>query len=270
MENIPDQDSTGRYPFRVFISYSHEDRHLVEKMVGVLKELGLHPLWDRDIHPGTPFTDAIKDLIGRSHLFIPIITKNAQERPWVHQETGYALAINIPILPIAIEGEDLPDDIIAQLQAIVVRSELEDLRERLQEINLERLIIPSPRKPHAIVEVADWPETRAELMLRYLYWVTDLDVCGWVRHRAGASTFSIPDRDINDPIWKARDGVYDGKPPRSDYFHSLQREERRALERHVLGCGGCLMIGKPEVISEDRVHSQDVRAWKASENSLTR
>jgi hypothetical protein len=245
-------NQASRYPYRVFISYSHKDRDLVERMAEILQSIGLQPLWDRDIHPGTPFTDQIKDLIARAHLFIPLITSNSQERPWVHQETGYAQAINIPILPIALEGQGLPGDMIAQLQAVTVRPGLEDFIEQLAEVNLDRLVLPAPRRPHAIIDVADWPETRAELMGQNIQWVTDLGVCGRVRHRAASTTFSIPDREINDPIWKARDGFYDGTPPRSDYFYHLQLEERRALERHARQCGCSLMMGDPEIIGESR------------------
>src|SRR5436190_6072401 len=104
------------HPFRVFVSYAHEDRAEAEAVVAVLKGLGLCAVWDRDIRPGLPFTDAIKDDIASCHLFLPIITANARERPWVHQETGYAMGIGIPVLPVAI-GDDVPGELIAQLQA---------------------------------------------------------------------------------------------------------------------------------------------------------
>lgn len=249
-----DSDSAPpeRYPFRVFISYSHKDRDLVTRMVGILESIGLQPLWDKNIHPGMPFTDEIKDLIARAHLFIPLITQNAQERPWVHQETGYAQALNIPILPIALEGQDIPNDMIAQLQAVVVKPGMEDLIARLQAIDLERLVLPEPHKPRAVMEVADWPESRAEMMIRYLQWVTDLGVCGQVRFRASSTTFSIPDKEINHPVWKARDGVFAGETPRSDYFHHLQREELRAMERHVISCGVSLIMSHPANIAAHR------------------
>lgn len=238
--------------FRVFISYSHSDKALVIRMAEILERNGLQALWDKDIHPGSPFTDEIKELISRSHLFIPLITEHAQNRPWVHQETGYAQALNIPVLPVALEGQNLPADMIAQLQAITVKPSLEDLADKLRQIDIERLVIPPPQKPHDIVAVADWPETRAEYMIRHIKWVTDQGIWAKVRHRAGSTTFSIPDRDLSDVVWKARDGVFDGKPQRSDYFHSLQREEKRALEQHAVECGCLLIMGHPNLITIQR------------------
>jgi hypothetical protein len=226
------------YPFRVFISYAHADIDLVLRIVGILETLGLQPLWDKNIRPGTPFTDAIKDLIAQSHVFIPLITENSQSRPWIHQEAGYAIALNIPVVPIAIGN--LPSEMIASLQAISVSPDLEDLPARLHDINLERLVLPNPPKPRAMMEIAEWPEKRAELMVSYAQWVIDLGDYGYVRHLGTSSTFSIPDCDLDDPLWKDRDGT----ASRSDYYHYIQREERRILERHAR-VAGCSLIVDP-------------------------
>jgi hypothetical protein len=228
------------YSFRVFISYAHADIDLVLRIVGILESLGLQPLWDKNIRPGTPFTDAIKGLIARSHVFIPLITENSQSRPWIHQEAGYAIALNIPVVPIAIG--DLPSEMIASLQAISVSPDLKDLPARLHEIDLERLVLPNPPRPRAMIEIAEWPEKRAEMMVGYAQWVIDLGGCEYVRHLGTTSTFSIPDCDLDDPIWKDRDGT----ALRSDYYHYIQREERRILERHARGAG-CSLIIDPTV-----------------------
>lgn len=53
---------TFDYPYRVFISYAHADSELAEKIARIFANLGLIPLWDKNIRPGTAFTEAIKDL----------------------------------------------------------------------------------------------------------------------------------------------------------------------------------------------------------------
>lgn len=58
----------SEHPFRVFISYSHADIEIVRKMAALLEEMGLHPLWDKDIHPGTPFTDTIRKPVSQLPL----------------------------------------------------------------------------------------------------------------------------------------------------------------------------------------------------------
>src|ERR1700687_1772072 len=112
--------------YRVFVSYSHEDVREFTKLKRALEHRKLCVLSDRNIGAGTPFTDAIKGLIAHAHLFIPLITKNAQRKPWVHQETGFAMARNIPILPIVLKNARMPAEMIAQLQAIKVRDSLSD------------------------------------------------------------------------------------------------------------------------------------------------
>ena len=96
--------------YRVFISYSHDDHDIFERLKTALeaRPFKLLVLSDRNIGAGSPFTDAIKGLIIHAHLFIPLITKNSKKRPWVHQETGFAMAHNIPILPIVLKGAGVP------------------------------------------------------------------------------------------------------------------------------------------------------------------
>ena len=92
------------YKYRVFISYSHEDRKLVEKLVMGLEENGMIPMWDEDLPVGLGYTEQIKDFIVHANIFVPIITEASSKRGWVHQEFGYAMALNVPVLPITLEG----------------------------------------------------------------------------------------------------------------------------------------------------------------------
>lgn len=182
--------NTQPHPFRVFIAYSHKDHELVEKIVAVLEEdFGLNPVWDRHIHPGMPFTDAIREMIASAHLFIPLLTENSKERPWVHQETGYAMALNVPVLPIATAG-CLPEELAAQLQAIEI-TDAEDLRQQLQEVDFERIIFPSRTRLQNISQEAFWPEERTELLARYADLAVELARGGILISQAVRSTFLL-------------------------------------------------------------------------------
>jgi hypothetical protein len=83
------------YHFRVFLSYAHADRGKVERIDVLLREIGLTPVWDRDIAGGTAFDDGIRRRIAQAHVFMPLLTSNSREQPWVHQEIGYALGIGV-------------------------------------------------------------------------------------------------------------------------------------------------------------------------------
>ena len=225
-----------KHRFRIFVSYASEDRPLAIKLVEALRILKLNAMCDMDIRPGTPFTDAIKGLISNAHIFMPIITENSQKRPWVHQETGFAMALNIPVLPIAVNT--LPAEMISQLQAISISYDGSDLSQQISQVNFDQIVLPPPPRLHSNTEIADWPETRTELMARYANHITELGASGEVRQRGALSSFCIPNKDLDDEIWKQREG----ERPRSPYYLTLLRDERRALERHARDSGCKLMI----------------------------
>ena len=102
--------------YRVFISYSHQDAELVDRISSILEENGLQPMLDSDFASGQGFTNQIKNFIAHSHVFMPVITKDSSNRGWVHQEIGYAMALNVPVLPVC-RGE-MPGQMISHLQAI--------------------------------------------------------------------------------------------------------------------------------------------------------
>jgi hypothetical protein len=198
--------------------------------------MGLTPVWDKYIRPGAPFTEAIKGFIHHAHIFMPIITEHASRRPWVHQETGYAMALNIPILPVAVDS--VPGEMTAQLLAVVVRSDFSDFAERLAGVDLEQVVSQPALTAFRDVEVTSYAENRTEMLARSAQRVMDLGAFGRVRQRAALSSFSIPDRLTGDPIWAKREG----NVARSAFYHNLQRAERRTLEQHARRAGCDLII----------------------------
>jgi len=66
-----------------------------------LKRAAAWPIWDEQLNPGARFRDEIRELIPSADVFLVILTDWSAARPWVLQETGFALAANIPIIPIS-------------------------------------------------------------------------------------------------------------------------------------------------------------------------
>ncbi len=58
-----------REALRVFISYSHQDRGLVEQVERVLRANGLDTLWDQNFEFGHGFPEQIKNFIAHAHVF---------------------------------------------------------------------------------------------------------------------------------------------------------------------------------------------------------
>jgi hypothetical protein len=251
----PAPEEPGTYPYRIFVSYAHEDEEQAQRLVDYLRGLGVVPLWDADIGAGTAFTETIKEMIASAHLFMPLLSQNAQRRPWVHQEVGFAMGINIPVLPMALDN--LPGEMLAQLQAVRLGPDLGDLRQRLTPQLLERTVRSAGRH-FTVTQVADWQETRTELMGQYAERFLEQGRYGRVRQRAPLSSFSIPNCAHTDPVWQ----WVGGEGERALYYRSLLRQERESLERHarVAGCSLILSPGldlpRPATVAADGRHDR--------------
>jgi TIR domain len=228
--------------YRVFLSYSHSDKKVAKKIVKKLQNLNLTVLWDEEIRPSVPFSNSIKNMITYSHLFISLITNKSKYSPWVHQEIGYAVAINIPILPIAIGN--LPKGMIKQIHAVTLDIELESFDKIINLDFIKETIENKPSPSLEIVKVAYLPEKRTEFMAKYANGVIDRGNYGKVRQIGPFSSFSIPDTEVDDKMWKIRDN-------RDKHYHNLQREERISLEKHVEQ-RGCKLIIDPSLIFTGR------------------
>lgn len=234
--------------YRVFISYSHKDRALVEKIAHILEKNGLSPVWDKHILEGEYFHDRIKSLISHSHVFMPVITPASSKRGWVHQEIGYAMALNIPVLPISIGS--FQGAMLQQILAVTLDEALSDAESRLTYKVFDNLVKNFSNPSFALYHCADDAETRARMMAEYANEVINCEFYGHVRQKGGLSSFHIPNKSFSNPAWADRylPNI------KSDSHIKGQFEERIALERHAVE-EGCSLIVFPEwmhyVISEN-------------------
>ncbi len=232
------------HPYRVFVSYSREDREMVENLVISMERSGLRPVWDRDIRPGDPFSEVIKHGISHAHVFIPVLTRKGVKRPWVHQETGYAMGLEVPVLPIAV-GQ-VPKQMIADLHALEVSPELTDLVGEVLAEAIESLLNREPQESEATFRAAPLPEMRAELLARYTRQATKLNPFGHafgpMRQAGALSSFCLPKDPPDHPVWVLRDG----RLPRSKFLYERLQKERLAFEEYVRG-HGCDLILDPSI-----------------------
>jgi hypothetical protein len=235
--------------YRVFISYSHEDQSMVERIAAIISRNGLQPMWDRNFAYGQGFHEQIKNFIPHTHVFVPVLTKTADARKWVHQEIGYAMALHIPVLPIAVE--ELPGEMIQLIHALRMEgNDLETLSPHLSKEAVEALIERHARTFQALYECADLPEDRARKMAAYADDVFALGVRDVVRQRGGLSSFQIPTETVGHSIWRRRYGSAE----RSEDHCRHQRQERLALQRHAQ-VAGCKLIINLELQYE--IYGQD-------------
>jgi hypothetical protein len=224
----------------VFISYSHQNVDLALEIEQVLKASGLTPMYDKNFAVGHSFDQQIKTFIAHAHVFLPIITQASSERGWVHQEIGYAMALNVPILPVTIGV--LPGEMLQNLHAIQLSENPDErptqIEQGLAQEVFENLVNRYQGQDYASYESAEFTDDRALMMARFANEILDLREYGLVRQKGALSSFHIPDSVLNHPVWKERYG----RVNMSRFHFRCQREERRALERHARVAGCRLMI----------------------------
>lgn len=224
--------------YRIFISYSHEDLELALKIVEVLENKGLTPMWDKNFSYGTRFHEQIKTFIAHAHVFLPVITEASSERGWVHQEIGYAMALNVPVLPVTL-GK-LPGEMIRELHAVQLSKDLKDSIDQLSKEVFDNLIDRYSKPSCSLFHCADLTEDRAKMIAKSANEVLSFRAHGCVRQKGALSSFHIPDKVDTHPIWKQRYGDVN----RSQYHFRCQRDERIALEKHA-SKSGCRLIIYP-------------------------
>lgn len=232
-------------PLRVFISYSHEDKELVRILAKVIDGNGMESVYDdkKGLQVGTGFKDEIIHFISHAHIFLPLLTKTSARRPWVQQEIGYAVALRVPTVPVAINCE--PGEFLHGIQAIQLKTLDEaELEKRLTPEALQICLQKRPLRG-ALYECASTTDQRAVLLSEYSRAVTLTGNSGLVRQLGGLSSFHIPAETIDHPLWQLRYG----NQHQSEHHRQVLWEERMALTDHAKA-KGCRLIVDPDLTYE--------------------
>lgn len=230
---------------RVFISYSHKDFKFVEELEKFLENhCEVDVIWDNKLIAGYGFHEQIKDMISSSHIFMPLITEESTKRGWVHQEIGYAMGLNIPVLPVTME--DIPaGGMLQTLQAVKIDSNIQNLEFFFGKRTFESLLSKNISVP--LFHCAHLPEERTRMMTEYCDKISNLNEYGMVRQKGGLSSFHIPADCLLKQAWKDR--YY--PESKSEFHKRLQRNERVSLENHASNAGYKLII-TPHYAVENR------------------
>lgn len=228
------------HPYRVFVSYSREDKPLARRLVDRLASAELRAVWDEDIKPAQRFCEVIKHDIAHAHVFLPILTRKSVKRPWVHQETGYAMGLGVPVLPMAVGR--LPGEMLRDLQAIQVRPDLRDLTGEKLGAAIADLLARDYDESEAMFRCAGLPEMRADLLSRYTQEAMSHGAFGRLQQAGAMSSFNLPRAPLSESIWIDRDRPF----RRSELLRKLYLRERLALEAYA-GKHGCDLIIDPSI-----------------------
>jgi hypothetical protein len=226
---------------RIFISYSHQDSEIVKKLVVVLTKCRFDVIWDDNLIAGSGFHDQIKDLIASAHLFMPLITKESSNRGWVHQEIGFAMALNIPVLPVTTENLD-PGGMLQLIHAVKIDDDIKNIEQCLNRYTIQTLLNNSITTP--LYQCAHLPEERTRMLGEFANKILGMNRFGIVRQKGGLSTFHIPPEAIMKEAWQ--NSLY--PEVKSEFHKRLFRNERLALEKHAIKEGYKLILSPENAI----------------------
>lgn len=89
---------------RVFLSHSHKDLELANKIKEFIKSKCEVYIASEDYQLGQPLPQKIEKNIKSSSYLIVLITRNGTGSDWINQEIGFAKGCKIPIIPIVEQG----------------------------------------------------------------------------------------------------------------------------------------------------------------------
>jgi len=91
--------------YRVFISHSTRDRGLVIALANLFSKLGVEAsVAEWYLTPGERLDKKVFIEIDQSDCTVVLLTKNGMRSNWIHQEIGYALKSNKPLIPLVEKG----------------------------------------------------------------------------------------------------------------------------------------------------------------------
>jgi hypothetical protein len=237
---------------RIFVSYARHDGDYAMRVVRALKALNHTVLWDGSFRPGVDWRMQILEGIEQAHVVVAVRSEEMPDRPWPHQEIGYAVGCGKCVMPISFyskeRGHDasVPVGIIANIQAVCVPVSCgpSQLREVLQRELRSDLLMDASKIVQSVFRCDYDATNRADsiaysaqrVVERWLYG-SDLEEAtrAPVMQQSAATSFSLP-TDPYDANWT---NVRDRKS-----FHWFRPEERLRLEE-LAAREGCSLIFDP-------------------------
>lgn len=202
-----------------------------------IRGISLKPMSDQRLAYGHGFLDQIKKYIAHAHVFMPLVTPNSNQGQWVHQEIGFAAALNVPVFPVCV-GQP-PMGMIQTSHSLCLQSDDDpELERRLTREAFDSMISWVARNSQPYFECAEEVEERALMLAEYADQVRSIDGPHLLRQEGGLSSFSIPNEHAGHRVWRERWGI----KPRPRFSYKCLRKEQQALEEHAREAGCQLII----------------------------
>lgn len=214
---------------KVFISYSRKDEAVTNLLAMLLKDRGIECLYDRRLEPAAPFDSNLRGMIQKADLVLVLLTSAALSSSWVNQEIGYALALQKPVWPLAMERDIEPQGLILRIQSYslfdwsdpdrTVTTLVESLKTHGKKTS-------DPYMAFGLSQVLEGRVARTDFLVRHLESLRDDETPEvTVRNQAAFSIFCASGHDLYREAGKHSD----------EYMKLLLKEQELLLELIDLG-----------------------------------
>lgn len=110
-------DLWGGSGVRFFISHSHVDKLIAAELKEHLESLGAQAfVAHEDIEPTQPWQDEMRHALDSMNVLVALLTKDFKKSKWTDQEVGYAIASEVPVMPVRIDTS--PYGFMSAVQAL--------------------------------------------------------------------------------------------------------------------------------------------------------
>jgi len=98
----------------VFISYSHSDKAIAEKIAHDLTNRGINVWWDQwDLQPGDSLVAKIFEFgLAKASHFLILLSPASVRSSWVREELNIATILRIEeivrVIPVLVDGAEIP------------------------------------------------------------------------------------------------------------------------------------------------------------------
>lgn len=91
----------GGSGLRFFISHSHVDKLRAAELKEHLENLGAQAfVTHEDIQPTQHWPEEMRHALDSMHVLVALLTKDFRKSKWTDQEVGYAIASEVPVIPV--------------------------------------------------------------------------------------------------------------------------------------------------------------------------
>ena len=140
---------------QLFLSYSHTDRSMAQRLAAGLEASG-HVLWfDGGLRPGERWLHQLTQAARDCAALLVLMSPAAERSPWVEMELAIAFRYKRPIFPLALAGHSF--DALAHLQYIEFDGEVtQALLDSLPATSLQDAQAPAGQLRHSLLSLEEY------------------------------------------------------------------------------------------------------------------